>query len=218
MSRLILLRHGQASFGADRYDALSDLGRQQAEYVGQYFSERGLRFDRVCIGPRDRHRFTARYALAAVGLDASELADAALDEFAEGQQILASVEMRVKQKLHGKDAARQYVQEIEAWAEGRSVIPGVRSVQAFRATVAAWLTDVTADASPGQTVLVVTSGGVIGAALAQVLNLPDASLAGFMGVIYNASLTELAFSAGRSSTLVSFNVASYLPDALLTRI
>ena len=218
MSRLILLRHGQASFGADRYDALSDLGRQQSEIVGRYFAERGQRFDRVHIGPRDRHRLTARYALAPLGLDANEAADPALDEFAEGQQILAAVEARVHQKLHGKDAARQYVHEIEAWADGRSVITGVRPAEQFRATVVAWLAAVTADSAPGQTVLVVTSGGVIGAALAQVLNLPDASLAGFMGSIYNASLTELAFSAGRAPSLVSFNVASYLPDAMLTRI
>mgnify|MGYP001566016278 CR=1 FL=1 len=33
-----------------------------------------------------------------------------------------------------------------------------------------------------------------------------------------ASLTELAFSVGRAPSLVSFNVASYLPDAMLTRI
>lgn len=218
MSRLILLRHGQASFGADRYDALSALGRQQAEQVGRFFSERALRFDRVCIGPRDRHRLTAAHALAPLGLDASEPAEEALDEFAEGQQILAAVEARMQQKLHGKDAARQYVQQIEAWAQGRSAIPGVRPAAEFRATVADWLAQITASTGSGQTVLAVTSGGVIGAVLAQALQLPDASLAHFMGTIYNASLTELAFSATRPPTLVSFNVATYLPDAMLTRI
>ena len=30
MSTLILMRHGQASFGAARYDALSELGQAQA--------------------------------------------------------------------------------------------------------------------------------------------------------------------------------------------
>lgn len=215
MSRLILLRHGQASFGADRYDALSDLGRQQSEQVGRYFAERGLRFDRVCIGPRDRHRYTARHAL---GRETLEPAEPALDEFAEGQQILAAVQARLSQELQGRDAARQYVREIEAWAQGLSVIPGVRPAAEFRAIVADWLAQITASPDSGQTVLVVTSGGVIGAALAQVLGLPDASLASFMGTIYNASLTELAFSASRAPTLVSFNVASYLPDAMLTRI
>ncbi|PCI45804.1 MAG: histidine phosphatase family protein, partial [Alphaproteobacteria bacterium] len=40
MAEIYLVRHGQASFNTDDYDRLSDRGRQQSEYLGQYFTER----------------------------------------------------------------------------------------------------------------------------------------------------------------------------------
>lgn len=224
MSALILLRHGQASFGAARYDALSERGREQAEHVGRYWADRGARFSRIVVGPRDRHRLTALHALSPLGIPVPEAHEPALDEFAEGQQILASVDRRLPPAPEGgaprshKEQARRYSAEIDAWAEARVSIEGVPDAAVFRSTVAAWLHRVTADTEPGQTVLAVTSGGVISAAVAIALDLPDARLAHFMRTIYNASLTEFAFSAGRPPALVSFNVASYLPEALLTRI
>lgn len=225
MSSLVLLRHGQASFGADRYDALSDRGREQCERVGAHLLERGRRFDRVWIGPRDRHRLTARYGLGPLGVDWQGEAEITLDEFAEGQHILASAEVRRGVKLRGegalrgKDAARYYAQEIDAWARGQVHIPGVPAVGAFRLTVAQWLRRATSESdASGQSIVAVTSGGVIASVMAEVLGLPDASIGPLMHAIYNGSLTELVFSAGRAPMLVSFNVASFLPDALLTRV
>lgn len=222
MSALTLLRHGQASFGAARYDALSERGREQSECVGRYFAERDRRFTRICIGPRERHLLTAQVALAPLGLEVPASAEPALDEFAEGQQILASVEARLKlvgdAPLPHHQRARHYAAEIEAWSSSRVSIEGVRAVAEFRLGVAEWLQRVTAGTESGQSVLAVTSGGVIAAAVAIALDLPDTRLAAFMHALYNASLTEFVFSAGRAPALVSFNVASYLPDALLTRV
>lgn len=224
MSTLTLLRHGQASFGADRYDALSDRGREQAQIAGAHFAERGRRFDRIWIGPRDRHRLTARYALEPIGHDWQVDAEDALNEFAEGQQILASAQARRGVKLRGagaiggKDAARYYAQEITAWAESKVVIEGVPSVRVFRETVSGWLAAATASTAPGQSVLAVTSGGVIAAVMAEVLGLEDAAIGSLMHAVYNGSLTVLIFSDGRPPSLVSFNVASFLPNPLLTRV
>lgn len=218
MSALILLRHGQAAFGADRYDALSDRGREQAEHIARHLQARGTSLDRLWIGPRDRHRLTAKHALEPLGLNWQIPAEPALDEFAEGQQILGAVQVQLGRKPSGTEAARLYVREIEAWANGTRPIEGVPAPAVFRATVREWVARATSDAQPGQRVLAVTSGGVIAAVIADSLGLPDAALAHFMGVIYNGSLTEFAFSAGRAPAVVSFNVASYLPDALLTRV
>lgn len=225
MSSLVLLRHGQASFGADRYDTLSDRGREQCERVGAHLLERGRRFGRVWIGPRDRHRLTARYGLGPLGVDWQGEAETTLDEFAEGQHILASAEVRRGVKLRGegavrgKDAARYYAQEIDAWARGQVDIPGVPSVGAFRRTVAQWLRRATTESdASGQSIVAVTSGGVIACVMAEVLGLADAAVGPLMHAIYNGSLTELVFSNGRAPMLVSFNVASFLPDELLTRV
>ena len=225
MSTLILLRHGQASFGADRYDSLSDRGREQAERVGAHLLEHGRRFDRVWIGPRDRHRLTARHSLGPLGLDWQGEAESTLDEFAEGQQILASAEarrgiqLRGEGAIRGKDAARYYAQEIDAWARGQVDISGVSSPGAFRKTVARWLQRATRESDlPGQSIIAVTSGGVIASVMAEVLGLPDAAIGALMHAIYNGSLSEFVFSADRPPALVSFNVASFLPDDLLTRV
>ena len=55
MAELFLVRHGQASFGADDYDQLSGLGEQQSFWLGQYFAERHIEFDKIIIGASIRY-------------------------------------------------------------------------------------------------------------------------------------------------------------------
>jgi broad specificity phosphatase PhoE len=55
MGTLYLVRHGQASFGSDDYDRLSELGARQCERLGEYFRAKGLRFDGVITGTLKRH-------------------------------------------------------------------------------------------------------------------------------------------------------------------
>lgn len=65
MSRLILIRHAQASFSPDPsrafvdYDRLSELGHQQAEALGEELVAAGIAFDRAYTGPAARQRQTA---------------------------------------------------------------------------------------------------------------------------------------------------------------
>ncbi|MBN8464677.1 MAG: histidine phosphatase family protein, partial [Dechloromonas sp.] len=59
MAELYLVRHGQASFGTGDYDRLSALGERQGVWLGEYFGERGIAFDRVVTGSLRRHRQTA---------------------------------------------------------------------------------------------------------------------------------------------------------------
>ena len=58
MAELVLVRHAQASFGADDYDKLSELGWRQSRWLGEYFAERGIAFDRVVRGSLRRHAET----------------------------------------------------------------------------------------------------------------------------------------------------------------
>ena len=58
MGNLFLVRHGQASFGADDYDQLSALGKQQSIRLGEYWRERGMVFEAVLTGSLKRHRQT----------------------------------------------------------------------------------------------------------------------------------------------------------------
>ena len=58
MGTLYLVRHGQASFGADDYDQLSPLGLQQAQRLGAHWLAHGQRFDTVLMGTLRRHAQT----------------------------------------------------------------------------------------------------------------------------------------------------------------
>ncbi len=42
MGLLLLVRHGQASWGADDYDVLSETGWEQARLLGQALGARGI--------------------------------------------------------------------------------------------------------------------------------------------------------------------------------
>ena len=57
MAELFLVRHAQAAFGTDDYDRLTELGHRQARWLGTYFRERDLHFDRVVMPYRPRAIF-----------------------------------------------------------------------------------------------------------------------------------------------------------------
>lgn len=58
MTRVLFVRHGQASAGAADYDALSDLGRTQSRMLGRWLAERNKAPTHVFVGPRKRHADT----------------------------------------------------------------------------------------------------------------------------------------------------------------
>ncbi len=58
MSILHLVRHGQASFGADDYDNLSPTGIQQSIELGKALAKQQSTFDYVIVGPHRRHMQT----------------------------------------------------------------------------------------------------------------------------------------------------------------
>ncbi|MCC6196223.1 MAG: histidine phosphatase family protein [Burkholderiales bacterium] len=218
MSVLWLLRHGQASFGAATYDALTELGERQAVATGDHFVRAGARFDEVQVGPKRRHAATAAGVLAALpGAPAPAPVPAPrLDEFAEATEILRAAEevcgltAAQMSALSRNEQLRHYDTTIAAWTQGRVRLGARPSAAAFRREVADWLRELTGHTQRGRTVLAVTSAGVIAAAAAEVLELPVDRMAQFMRVLRNASLTEIAFSAGRVS-LVSFNGVTHLP-------
>jgi broad specificity phosphatase PhoE len=59
MAQIYLVRHGQASFGSQNYDQLSDLGQQQAQHLGRWWAQRELNIGRIVTGGMQRHQQTA---------------------------------------------------------------------------------------------------------------------------------------------------------------
>lgn len=225
MSTLVLMRHGQASFGEARYDALSEVGTAQAQATGAWMRERGDTFGAVWCGPRQRHVDTATQVLAGARVASRPALATGLEEFAEGEEVLAAAALLFGRPMTGPAAPprleqlRCYEAAYEAWSRGELDIPGRDSFRAFRLTVRIWLCDVVAApaSASGQRILAVTSAGVIGAAVCEILGLPDAQWCALVRLIQNASLTEVVFSRGRCG-LRSFNSAGHLPARLASSI
>ncbi|MEJ6068590.1 histidine phosphatase family protein, partial [Psychrobacter sp. 16-Bac2893] len=66
MTTILLARHGQASFGQENYDQLSELGGIQAQMLGQHYATTQRRIDAIFTGSLVRqqdsaHHFWQRY-------------------------------------------------------------------------------------------------------------------------------------------------------------
>ncbi len=58
MTTVVLVRHGQASFGEANYDRLSPLGERQAIALGQHWQAGDFSADRAYSGSLQRQRKT----------------------------------------------------------------------------------------------------------------------------------------------------------------
>jgi broad specificity phosphatase PhoE len=225
MSTLVLMRHGQASFGEARYDALSETGRAQARSTGAWLGARGEILSAVWHGPRRRQVDTAALVIAGAGITHRPQLAPGLEEFAEGEEVLAAAAELFGRPMTGPEAPpraeqlRCYEAAYEAWSRGELDIPGRVPFGEFRLGVRQWLEEVVAvpGRPSGQRILVVTSSGVVAAAVCEVLGLPDEQWCPLVRLSQNASLTEIVFSRGRTG-LRTFNSTGHLPRELTSSI
>jgi broad specificity phosphatase PhoE len=217
MSTLFLVRHGQAAFGTDDYDRLSDTGRAQVERLRAHLAAVGQAPDGLWSGALRRQRETA--AILGGPQGPAPRIEPGFDEYRADELVRAWLDTGPEGIEPGLALApesgspRQYQALLEAagraWIEGR--IGGYRgeSWRAFRARVAAGLDSVTREAGRSRRVAVCTSAGVIGAAVGHVLGLDDLQALRLSWAVHNASLTVLLFDDGRTS-LSSFNALPHL--------
>jgi broad specificity phosphatase PhoE len=233
MSTLYVIRHGQASFGAADYDQLSERGAEQARHLGRWLAARGVRVDRMWVGPRKRQQGTAEHMIAAAEgwLPAPEIAPG-LDEY-DGEGVMRRVLPELMRSdpeafaVFGGDPRAVatdprrfqpvFERVIRRWAAGELAFGegGPESFAAFRARVRASLEGIMAAAGRGVTVAVVTSGGPTAVACQMALELSDQATIKQSWVVANTGLTELRYRAGEL-TLVAFNALPHLPADLVT--
>ncbi|WP_028627739.1 MULTISPECIES: histidine phosphatase family protein [Pseudomonas] len=219
MGSIYLIRHGQASFGADDYDVLSPIGIRQAEILGEHLARLGLRFDRCYSGDLRRQQHTAQSALAqfsATGLTAPAIdIDPAFNEFdadAVIRALLPDLLPEEPEALHvlrnaaqnRADFQRLFSKLILRWVSGAHDKPGLQSWLEFVEQVRGGLERILAQADSKQNIAVFTSGGTITALLHLVAGIPAESAFGLNWQIVNTSLNRLKFR-GSEVTLASFN-------------
>ncbi len=220
MSVIYLIRHGQASFGTDNYDQLSPVGREQSAILGSYFAALGEPIHSIYTGSLQRQRETAQLVAAALAPNAPPLTvEPAFDEY-ESESILrafaASLTPAQRDEagwpgLHTDRRRFQFFLEraARAWVEARIVADGMLPWRDFHGRIIAAIEQIMRTEGRGKTLLVSTSGGVIGTIVAHVLGLANHIGIELNWAVHNASITRLIYNADKMS-LSMFNGLPHL--------
>ena len=204
MGQILLVRHGQASFGSSNYDQLSAHGQVQAGLLGRWFAQRGQRVDRVVTGTMVRHQQSAVGCIAELTgapAQAAWQADGGFNEYdhdeilhrhrpdfsepGEVQRFLASTE-------NGNRAFQQIFQDaMRRWMGGAHDAEYREAWPAYRRRCVDALHRLVATAGASETAIVFTSGGTIATLCQHVLHMPDQQVFPLNWTLVNSGVTKL---------------------------
>ena len=217
MGMLHLVRHGQARFASDDYDRLSELGHRQCQGLGRFYAASGQRFGTVVTGTLTRHRQSLAALAEGHGALPAATEFAALNEYDSDALLraaLAEPGLAPPQPLPPPTTPEGYRAHfrllrvaLRAWMEGRTQPRGMPTWQGWLEGVAGALDHVRTHHAGD--VLLVSSGGPISTAVAQVLGAPAETMVELNLRMRNSSVTEFAFGPKRH-TLVTYNTLPHL--------
>lgn len=216
MASIHLVRHGQASFGADNYDCLSPLGKKQCRLLGEWWRARGNETSTVVGGPMQRHRQSFEQFSAGFEKELSFEVLPGLAEFDHENVIeVHRPEFRDKSAmvkfLAEHPRPRQAFHEffthaVTRWHSGDFDHEYNEPWPHFRQRVVAGFDALRAR---GGNFLVFTSGGAIAVVLQALLGLDNHRCFALNGIIANSSVTRLLYR-GEEATLHTFNSTAHL--------
>ncbi|MEC5211776.1 broad specificity phosphatase PhoE [Polaromonas sp. CG_9.5] len=238
MGTLYLVRHGQASFGAEDYDLLSPMGHQQSRRLGEYFKDKGVRFDAALSGTLKRqvqtlagicegmgrtfessHAPTAANSAAdaALGMDSRPLPHLfwpGLNEF-DSAAVIATIHPYPLAKPDTPELYKHHFRLLKdglaQWMAGVVSPYGMPHYNEFVAGITGALEYIRTHCQGN--VLLVSSGGPISTAVGHVLGTSPETTIELNLAIRNSSVTEFGFTPKRQR-LVTFNTLPHLdaPD------
>ena len=223
MGDIFLIRHGQASLGAEDYDRLSPLGERQSELLGSWLARAGRRPARIATGSLRRHAQTAQACLRAAGLDeVPAIVLPGLDEFDANELVERHSPSGVTQRAAlARDPAEQKALQalilaaVERWMAGAHDQEYTTSWPAFSAAVReAW--ESLASTHDGET-WVFTSGGPISVIVAALMDLPAERTFSLCWPLVNTSVTRIRLGQ-RSRQLITYNAWPHLDGAAETQL
>lgn len=213
MGNLYLVRHGQASFGADVYDNLSPLGHRQSVRLGEYFRLKGVHMDVVLTGTLRRHAQTWAGIAEGAGWNHTPEARPGLNEY-DSEAVIAAIH---PQKLEKPDTPELYRHHfrllrdgLTQWMAGVVTPRGMPAYTDFRQGVVDALDHVRTRCDGN--VLIVSSGGPISTAVGHVLGTSAETTIELNLRIRNTAVSEFSVNPKRH-TLVTFNTLPHLDTA-----
>jgi broad specificity phosphatase PhoE len=222
MGALYLIRHGQASFGSQNYDALSALGHQQGQVVGQALKARGVAPEVVVSGTLQRHQDTARAALSAMALTLPMQVLAGVNEF-DHENVIEVAQPRYADKavMMAEMAAsgdprrtfQSFFQDaVSRWVEGHHDADYSEPWSVFKLRCVSTLDELVKLTPPKGQAVVFTSGGFISVVCAHLLGLHDHQTFTINWTLANAGITKIL--VGRDGLhLVSINEHAHVEGA-----
>lgn len=224
MSSLYLVRHGQASFGSDDYDRLSDLGREQCERLARHWTGLARATPLVYSGALRRQRDSAAAfaaGIAAGGQCPQVRVVAGLEEYDHEALVAAfarhsggSVDPAALR--HDRRAFhRHLVRALEAWAT--QGLGDFEPYAAFRDRCAAALVGIMGEVGRGRTAIVFGSAGSLAAGIQPIIGLGDWDLLRLKFNFYNTGVIRLLFN-GETSVVESFNSIAHLEQPGATHL
>lgn len=186
MSRLTFIRHGQANSGAKdekSYDKLSDLGHQQARWLGEHLRSTGDHYIRVYSGTLRRHIETAKSMGADQFADIQQ--DERLNEFAYFT-LAKAMEKQFGEPIPStrEGFADQLPRALAHWQKDE--LEDVHEAfEQFATRAMAAFDDICAGDGPA---LIISSGGIIGYLHAQTLGLDSDGWAKMCLATMNSSI------------------------------
>lgn len=202
MAALYLIRHGQASFGSDNYDQLSERGLLQATALGHHLRERGIVFDYAFAGTMLRHAQTAQNCLNAMESPLQPHALAGLNEY-NHEEVFARHLPHLEDKAElARYLARSANPAKTFQLEFEKAVQRWRSADFDREYGETWLgfRQRCVDAlqimrgHPAKSVAVFSSGGPIATMTGHTLGLRDDQIVELNWAIINCSVTCLLFN------------------------
>ncbi len=223
MITISFARHGQASFGKEDYDELSDLGREQSGILGRYLADTGQSFDRAYSGEMKRQKQTAHEVMSVYterGLSFPELqiiSDLNEFDFSKLMQILVPVILEEKPSLKkempniftDRKAFKKIIDlVISKWISGVYDLAELEW-HVFTARIRTGIKKIIEENSDGKNIIIFSSGGPISAVVQMALGLSEEKTAFLAWQIYNASLNQFLYNR-KGLALSSFNNVSHL--------
>jgi len=225
MATLYLIRHGQASFGQENYDQLSELGQQQASRLGEVLNKRLPKFDAICLGTMKRHQQTAENCLNGFNQVFDQI-DAVFDdgwneydhqdilrqfrpEFATSQSMM---EFIGKQPNPKKAFEADFNGAINRWMAGENDRDYVESWSKFTTRVHRALNDTLANNPDKKRIAVFTSGGPISLVSQHLLGVPQEKIMQMNWTLLNCGVTKVV-STGSRLFVASLNEHTHFEGA-----
>lgn len=220
MATIYLIRHGQASFGAENYDQLSELGQRQATVTGEYLRDCGITLDAAYSGDLSRQRETTSLALASQPNAVPHHIDARFNEVDNDGQLkyLLPEVLKINPAIaalveKGLSESKDYQKVIDAvfnyWVSPQCNEPAIQSWESYSSDAQAALQAVMDTEGSGKTIGVFASGGTIATLVAQILGLPGEGTYQLYEPIMNCSVTQIFYN-GPKVSLSYFNDSSFL--------